>query len=54
MNNVFIYFICQCHGNEADTDLWDSNVEEDLSDLELNVASSFSCRGPVSNEAQHS
>lgn len=51
--NVLIYFICQCHRNEADTNLWDSDVEEDVSDSELNVASSFSCRGPVSNEAQH-
>lgn len=40
---MFIYFICQCHGNGADTNLWPGDVEEDVTDSELNVLSLFPC-----------
>lgn len=40
---MFIYLICQCHVNEAETHLWPSDVEEDVTHSELNVLSLFPC-----------
>lgn len=51
--HVFIYFICQCHGNEAN--LRSGHVDQDMSESELNVRLLFPClpsEGPLSNEAQ--
>lgn len=30
--HVFIYFICQCHGNEAEANLWSGHVDQDMSE----------------------
>lgn len=53
--HVFICFICQCHGNEAEANLRSGRVNQDVSESELNVRLLFSLltvRAPRSNEAQ--
>lgn len=41
--NMLTYVICQCHRNEAETNLWPDNVDADVKDSELNVPSLFPC-----------
>lgn len=41
--HVFIYIICQCHGNEAEANLRSGHVDQDMSESELNVRLLFPC-----------